>query len=399
VKLEQAKFVSGEKSADSSSYLWHVPMTIMTEADANRDNKETTKFILDQRSMEIRLPNVDANHWIKLNPGFSCFYRVRYSQSDLEKLMAAINNNALTNPIDRLNILNDIFSLIAAGRANTVDGLRLLQAFKNEESYVVWNSINSAINDLNILLADDPYYCDFQRFVLDLFSVIKTKVSWEVVDGEDHFATLLRTIVLTRLGKFGDAEVRSEAKRRFDQHVAGTNLIHPDLRTTVYGCTASLGTQADYDDLLQLYNKEQLQEEMDRISCAGLAATGSPDLVKKSLAFAVSDQVRPQDSCHMIASIGRNNTAKGRDHAWLFFKENFAMLKERHTGYLFNYLIKSIIEKFVNEDQAAMVAKFFDDNPVPSATRSLSQGLETVRLNSAWHTRDGDSLQSFLTKN
>ena len=33
------------------------------------------------------------------------------------------------------------FSLIAAGKAKTVDGLRLLKSYKQEESYIVWNNV------------------------------------------------------------------------------------------------------------------------------------------------------------------------------------------------------------------------------------------------------------------
>jgi len=397
VKLEQAKFVSsmGSESKAADCSLWSVPVSIITEGTSGNSEK-TTKLILDQQCMEVRLANVDPGHWIKLNPDFSCFYRVRYSPEDLDRLIQAIKNNAITSPLDRLNILNDFFSLISAGRANTIDGLRLLQAFKNEESYVVWNSINSAVTDLNTLLADDSYYCDFQRFVLDLFSVIKTKVSWEVVEGEDHFTTLLRTIVLTRLGKFGDEEVRAEAKRRFDQHVAGTTLIKPDLRTTVYMCTAAAGRTADFESMLALYAKETLQEEMDRMQRAGLAAAGSPELLKRALTFAVSEQVRPQDCCHMIACVARNNAAGGRDLCWNFLTEHFDELKERHTGYLLNYLIKSITEKFLTLDKAAMVEKYFEEHPVPSAKRGLSQALETVRVNAAWHERDGEQLEAFF---
>ena len=77
-----------------------------------------------------------SSEWIKINPGVVGYYRVNYDPEDLSKLCDAVSNKAL-DPVDRLNILNDLFSLIAAGRAKSVDGLRLLKSYKNEDSYVV----------------------------------------------------------------------------------------------------------------------------------------------------------------------------------------------------------------------------------------------------------------------
>ena len=56
-------------------------------------------------------------------------------------------------------------------------------------------------------------------------------------------------------------------------------------------CTAAAGRTADFESMLALYAKETLQEEMDRMQRAGLAAAGSPELLKRALTFAVSEQV------------------------------------------------------------------------------------------------------------
>lgn len=44
-------------------------------------------------------------------------------------------------------------------------------------------------------------YC---RFVLDLFSERKAVTAWDPVEGESHLDTLLRAIVISRLGRAGD---------------------------------------------------------------------------------------------------------------------------------------------------------------------------------------------------
>ena len=80
--------------------------------------------------------------------------------------------------------------------------------------------------------------------MLDLFSERKAVTAWDPVEGESHLDTLLRAIVISRLGRAGDQvplklksfitillqEIRAEAKRRFDAHCSGGASISPDIR-------------------------------------------------------------------------------------------------------------------------------------------------------------------------
>jgi hypothetical protein len=50
-----------------------------------------------------------------LNPGFEGFYRVQYDPADLAMLRPAIENQVL-GEVDRLNLLNDTFALVQAGK-------------------------------------------------------------------------------------------------------------------------------------------------------------------------------------------------------------------------------------------------------------------------------------------
>jgi puromycin-sensitive aminopeptidase len=130
----------------------------------------------------------------------------------------------------RLNILDDLFSLISAGKAPTVEGLKLLDAFVNETNYVVWNKINDTLAILNSLLANEDFLPELHRFVRQLLSGIRRQITWDPVEGESHFDTLLRSLVISRLGRAGDQEVRAEAKRRFDLHASGEELLNADIR-------------------------------------------------------------------------------------------------------------------------------------------------------------------------
>jgi hypothetical protein len=61
------------------------------------------------------------------------------------------------------------------------------------------------------------------------------QVSWDPpTEGtESHFDTLLRSLVISRLGRAEDPEVRAEAKRRFDLHASGETPIKADIRSDI----------------------------------------------------------------------------------------------------------------------------------------------------------------------
>lgn len=387
--LSQAKFVGDGKEAPTTA-RWQVPISITTSAG------DVTKVMLERDEVEtiVKLKGVGADKWVKLNPGVVGFYRVNYAESDLQLLQEAVTNKNL-EPVDRLNILDDLFSLVAAGKAKTSEALRLLKAYKGEESYIVWNNISSHLTDLAVVIADQDCYADFDRFVLDLFSGVKTSTSWEPVAGESHLDTLLRALVITRLGRAGDLEIRAEAKRRFDLHCSGGAKISPDIRSAVYSCVSASGQESDYTSMLKLHQEADSHEEKARVARSGLATFSDKTLLGKALEFSLSSNVRSQDSVHLIGSIAKNRA--GRDISWQFFKDNFVLLKGRYaSGFLLSHLVKSCSERFLTEEAAAEVETYFIEHPLPGSERNVAQSVETIRLNSAWLSRDGQDIANFL---
>ena len=49
----------------------------------------------------------------------------------------------------------------------------------------------------------------------------------------DHLTTLLRDLVLCRMGRYGDESVLKEARERFKLHLSGEKLLPADLKTPV----------------------------------------------------------------------------------------------------------------------------------------------------------------------
>merc|ERR1719245_2621447 len=146
--LTQEKFNADGTSTPGA--LWNVPIKIM------KSNKEVIEVLMEQKELIVKLENVQESDWYKVNPDFYGYYRVQYvNENDVKNLKPAFEAKVL-NEVDRLSLVDDMFALVQAGKADTVDVLELMKSFKtNETSYVVWSSIMNCLSKLRIIIAHD----------------------------------------------------------------------------------------------------------------------------------------------------------------------------------------------------------------------------------------------------
>lgn len=279
--LTQNKFTANGEEADE--YFWRVPITIST-AKAPHEIALTT--ILDKKTATIELDNVDANDWIKINPGTVGYYRTRYTTEMLDQLIPAIKNQTLP-PLDRLGLIDDLFALVQAGRAPTTDVLKLTEAYRNESNYTVWSSITNSLLKLQILLSHTTVQNQFHAYVVRLYKPIADRLGWDGKSEESHLDTLLRSLVINRLVSCGCSITIEEAKKRFKLHASGQTLLPADLRSASYKAVMQNGDLTTYEEMLRLYRASDLHEEKDRISRA-LGSFKDVEILKKVVDFALS---------------------------------------------------------------------------------------------------------------
>lgn len=62
----------------------------------------------------------------------------------------------------------------------------------------------------------------------------------------------MRSLVIGRLGWFGDKAIVAEAQKRFEAHVSGEALLRADLRSPVYKAVLSIGDESTYNSMLKV---------------------------------------------------------------------------------------------------------------------------------------------------
>ncbi|XP_071942533.1 puromycin-sensitive aminopeptidase-like [Antedon mediterranea] len=386
--VSQSKFNAIQPQSGEEKF-WEVPISVIT---SDNPSKVAHKFVLSTASDSVTL-DVPEGKWVKLNPGAVGFYRAHYSSEMLDALIPSIKDCSLP-PRDRLNLESDLFALAKAGAASTVDALRVMEAFESETNYTVWCDIASNLGALATLIAFTDYSTLLQTFVTKLFLKTYERLGWEKKEGEGHLDALLRSLVIRIMGRNGHPHAVEEARKRFKDHASNVNILPADLRAPVYNTVLVHGNEEDFNAMLELFNKQDLHEERERIM-RSLGAVKDPQLIKKVLDFAMSDKVRSQDTVFVIVGVTGSKT--GREMAWQFLQDRWPELIERYTGgFLISRLVKCTTEGFVTEEKAQEIETFFKEHPAPAAARTVRQSLENIRLHVSWLSREGGAIKEWL---
>ncbi len=387
LELAQERFFSSpiSKKESRDKTIWSIPL---------KSNGDDSSFLM-YKSRGAKLIHLRGEQtWIKLNMGEASFIRVKYPPEMLELLTESIEKKEL-GATDRLGLIRDAFALAEAGDLSSFDALNLLSSYKLEDDFTVWAEIASGIHRLGNLIAFEKSYPQFEVFNKQLFSEIALSLGWKKKPKEKHTDTLLRTIALYNYGSFGDKETINHAKELFNALISGKEL-DPDLRNVVYNLAAENGGETEFNQFLDLHQKTNLQHEKDRLARA-MGLFKDKSLLKKTLDFAISEDVRSQDSIYIILALWSTNPI-GRKLAWEFVKEHWPLLKERYSGGHSLSILLSGAGHFTNTNDAKDVEVFFKKNPTPEAARTITQSLEKINSSAAWLSRDKNKIAKFLRK-
>jgi aminopeptidase N/puromycin-sensitive aminopeptidase len=136
------------------------------------------------------------------------------------------------------------------------------------------------------------------------------------------------------------------------------------------------GDAALYDRYLAQLKKDGVQPEQYYRYFNALTFFSDPALVKRTLEFALSPDVRSQDASTLIGSLLMRPSS--RDQAWEFTKERWpVLLKTLNIFQAIPALVQSF-GAFCTPSRAADVKEFLAKNSVPAASRAAQQAIEKI---------------------
>jgi len=336
--LEQERFLL---TGETSKQIWPIPVTM------NIDGK-TQSLLLDKKRSEVKLPTTLRS--IKVNVDQTGFYVVQYDGNELGGLVW----KGRLSPLDRWGLISDAKAFLLSGRIPFKEYLDLIERYENEDEYLPAIEVSDQLAFLYQIAPSK--LTDIKRKLHHTeLKIYQSK--------KDNNKTTLKGIVAARLTLVDDAYAK-EASSKF-KDLAN---VEPDMkRSVVMGYARSSN---DYDGLISRYSKSETDEERLRY-LEGLVSFKSPELVAKTLDFALSGKVKRQDVRNVILYATANPDAKVA--VWQWFKKNMAKLEEMYSGTAqFSIILREYIS-IVGVGRLGEVEKFFDEHKVIGSDIALER--------------------------
>jgi len=336
--LEQERFLL---TGGHSEQTWPIPVTM------NVDGK-TQSFLLDKKKSEINFPTTAKS--FKLNVDQTGFYVVYYQGKELQDLVW----KGRLSPLDRWGLINDAKAFLLSGRMLFKEYLSLVEKYEKEEEYLPAIEVSDQLSFL-YQIAPSKLKETARRFYSAAIKIFENK--------KDDNSTTLKGIIAARLTLLDDAYAKTAGSKFND-----LANVEPDLkRSVVMGYARSLN---DYDGLISRYLKSTTDEERLRF-LEGLVSFKNPELIAKTLDFALSGKVKRQDLRNVLLYATANPDS--RTVVWEWFEKNMTRLEQMYAGTAQFSIILREYFSIIGVGRAAEVEKFFSEHKVIGADIALER--------------------------
>lgn len=239
IHVKQNRFLrTADVKPEEDKTLFPVFLGLRTREGVNED------LTLAERESNFKVKDLD---FFKLNADHSGIYRTSYSPERLQKLGEAAKQGLLSVE-DRAGMIADAGALAASGYQKTSGILSLLQSFRSEPEFVVWDEVTARIGSLRAawIFEDEDVKTALKKFQLDLIGSKAHELGWEFKDSDGHIEQQFKSLLFGSAGLANDEQIKKAAFDMFEKFKKGDkSAIHPNIRASVYAIVLTNGGEEE----------------------------------------------------------------------------------------------------------------------------------------------------------
>ena len=386
IAATQTRFYLSPNSS-SPAGQWTIPVCLKPESAPTHNCQLLTP---DKDSLTLAQPSSPN---LFANAAAKGYYRTHYTPTQF----TAITTSAETSlaPAERINFLGDSWALVNSAQLNVGDFLSLVFSLKQDPNAAVLETALGRVRTINNRIATTDDSTRLAQVVRTQLNPIYTALG-PAQKHESFDRDQLRGVLFQALGEAKDPAILAEstriANRVFTLRAKADKSLNSTQADIAINIAAANGDLDFYQKTLALtrYTKDPgIQSDALHL----LTRFQSPILVNRTLDYAVSGEVRNQDSWILIATLLAQRET--RDQAWGYVRSHWEKVQAQLTTNSGSRIVAAA-GSFCTQTQRDQVADFFNTHPVDASERTLAKSLDSIDACIQLRTAQQPNLQHWL---
>jgi aminopeptidase N len=368
VPVTQSRFFLSSTAHAGNDQRWTVPVCLKTSG-------EPICRVLTPEDSSIPIPMDVGMPVFYANAGGKGYYRTVYTPTQYKAIVEKAE--AALTPPEKIGLLGDRWALVRSGQGMVGDYLDLVLALKQDPNAAVLDTVRQQMERIDADIATDADRAQFDAVVQHQFGPVYAALGSPVKD-ESFDRQQLRGTLFEMLGAAHDPTVLAQAQELTARTFAVGNKKDKTLDATLSDAavlvSASNGDAALYDKVLAVSrNSEDPGEKSDALRTLGRFR--DPVLVKRTLDYTVSGEVRNQDSWTVLVALLRDPAT--RDQTWEYIQKNWDKVHAQLTVSSGADVVAAT-GFFCTVRQRDEVTNFFAAHKVEAAERRLAKAVDSI---------------------
>jgi aminopeptidase N len=364
---QQRYYVDRSKFEAANDQLWQIPLCLKGSASGKGAKCE----LLTKKEETFTLPGCST--WVLTNAGATGYYHTGY-QPDAIRALASDAETKLT-PAERIALQNDIWASVRLGREPVGDYLAFAQGLQSDRNRAVLEDVLGRLNYIGQYVVGDSDRDAYRAWLRQYLTPAMQELGYESRPGESDEQRTLRSRLFNALGYDArDPETLEQARKIADQALADPTSVDHELAGVALGLAALNGDAGFYDRVMAGLKNPKSPEEY-YIYLFALPQFGDQKLLQRTLDFAISPEVRSQDTLEVVTGVMGNPA--GQLLAWDFVRQHWPEI-QKAGGPFASAQVVAATSVFCDAGSRDQVTEFFSAHKVDAAERTYKQSIERI---------------------